>query len=177
MLTRDLRQTIHSLHKAQKSNREIGRLLKVSKSTVANILKQGVDIPSKPRKSLKSQATDIEPVLTELFTRCLGNAVRIQEVLKEEYGLDVAYSTLKRCIRNTELRALRKRVGEYCFNPGEEMQHDTSPHWVLLGDKKLKVQCASLVLGYSRKLFMQYYPCFTRYAKKSIIQNKGRYLA
>ena len=170
MLTRDLRQTIHSLHKAQKSNREIGRLLKVSKSTVANILKQGVDIPSKPRKSLKSQATDIEPVLTELFTRCLGNAVRIQQVLKEEYGLDVAYSTLKRCIRNTELLVLRKRVGEYCFNPGEEMQHDTSPHWVLLGDKKLKVQCASLVLGYSRKLFMQYYPCFTRFEAKTFLK-------
>jgi transposase len=170
MLTRDLRQTIHSLHKAQKSNREIGRLLKVSKSTVATILKQGVDIPSKPRKSLKSQETDIGPVLRELFTRCLGNAVRIQEVLKEEYGLDVSYSTLKRCIRNAELRAPRKRVGEYCFNPGEEMQHDTSPHWVMVGEKRVKAQCASLVLGYSRKLYVQYYPCFTRFEAKIFLK-------
>ena len=167
MLTRDLRQTIHSLHKAQKSNREIGRLLKVSKSTVANILKQGVDISFQPRKN---KETDIYPLLTELFTRCLGNAVRIKEVLGEEYAVNIGYTTLKRYIQNAELRAPLKRVGEYCFNPGEEMQHDTSPHWVLLGDKKIKVQCASLVLGYSRKLFMQYYPCFTRFEAKTFLK-------
>ena len=144
MLTRDLRQTIHSLHKAQKSNREIGRLLKVSKSTVSTILKQGVDIPSRPRKSLKSQETDIESVLRELFTRCHGNAVRIKEVLEEEYSVTIGYTTLKQYIRNAGLRSPLKRVGEYCFQPGDEMQHDTSPHWVFLGDKKVKVQCASL---------------------------------
>lgn len=167
MLTRDLRQTIHSLHKAQKSNREIGRLLKVSKSTVANILKQGVDISFQPRKN---KETDIYPLLTELFTRCLGNAVRIKEVLEEEYAVNIGYTTLKRYIQNAELRAPLKRVGEYCFEPGQEMQHDTSPHWVLLGDKKVKLQCASLVLGYSRKLFMQYYPCFTRFEAKTFLK-------
>src|SRR3990167_7963166 len=170
MLTRDLRQTIHSLHKAQKSNREIGRLLKVSKSTVSTILKQGVDIPSRPRKSLKSQETDIESVLRELFTRCHGNAVRIKEVLEEEYSVTIGYTTLKQYIRNAGLRSPLKRVGEYCFQPGDEMQHDTSPHWVFLGDKKVKVQCASLVFGYSRKLFMQYYPCFTRFEAKTFFK-------
>lgn len=170
MLTRDLRQTIHSLHKAQKSNREIGRLLKVSKSTVANILKQGVDIASRPRKSLKNKEAEIYPILRELFTRCLGNGVRIKEVLKEEYSVSIGYTTLKRYIRNAGLRAPIKRVGEYCFNPGQEMQHDTSPHWVLLGGTRIKMQCASLILGYSRKLFMQYYPCFTRFEAKSFLK-------
>jgi len=47
-------------------------------------------------------------------------------------------------------------VGEYYFEPGEEMQHDTSPHQLKLGNKEVKVQCASLVLAYSRKLFMKY---------------------
>jgi len=170
MLTRDLRQTIHLLHKAQKSHREIGRLLKISKSTVGTILKEGVDIPSRPRKSIKNQEADIDPVLRELFTRCLGNVVRVQEVLKEEYDVDIAYSTLNRCVRNAELRAPRKRVGEYRFNPGEEMQHDTSPHWVMVGGKKIKAQCASLILGYSRKLYVQYYPCFTRFEAKSFLK-------
>ena len=170
MLTRELRQTIHFLHKAQKSHREIGRLLKISKSTVGTILKEGVDIPSRPRKSIKNQEADIDPVLRELFTRCLGNVVRVQEVLKEEYDVDIAYSTLNRCVRNAELRAPRKRVGEYRFNPGEEMQHDTSPHWVMVGGKKIKAQCASLILGYSRKLYVQYYPCFTRFEAKSFLK-------
>ena len=43
------------------------------------------------------------------------------------------------------------------------MQHDTSPHVVLLEGKKVKAQCAGLVLAYSKKLFIQYYPVFTRF--------------
>ena len=38
------------------------------------------------------------------------------------------------------------------------MQHDTSPHRVVLGDKTVTAQCAALVLAYSRRLFVQYYP-------------------
>ena len=54
-------------------------------------------------------------------------------------------------------------AGQYDFAPGEEMQHDTSPHEVELGGKKRKVQTASAVLGYSRMLFFQCYPTFQRF--------------
>ena len=141
MLTKELRQTITFLHQRKKSNREIVKLLKISRNTVKAVLEQGVD---KPPKTRKNKETDIYPLLRELFTRCLGNAVRMKEVLEEEYSVTIGYTTLKQYIRNAGLRAPLKRVGEYCFEPGHEMQHDTSPHWVLLGDKKLKVQCASL---------------------------------
>ncbi len=167
MLTKERRQTIKDLHSCKKSNREIAKLLKVSRSTVKVVLEQGVDIPPQTRKN---KETEIYSILRELFTRCLGNGVRIKEVLDEEYGINIPYDTLKRYIRNAGLRAPIKRVGEYCFEPGDEMQHDTSPHWVLLEDKKIKIQCASLVLGYSRKLFMQYYPCFTRFEAKSFLK-------
>lgn len=167
MLTKELRQTITVLHQHKKSSREIGKLLNISRNTVKAVLKQGADIPFQPRKN---KETEIYPLLTELFTRCLGNAVRINEVLEEEYAVSIGYTTLKRYIQNAGLRAPLKRVGEYCFEPGHEMQHDTSPHWVLLGDKKVKLQCASLVLGYSRKLFMQYYPCFTRFEAKTFLK-------
>ncbi len=167
MLTKELRQTILCLQQSGKSNRTIAKLLKISRNTVKGVLEQGVDISLKTRES---QETEIQPVLRELFVRCLGNAVRIQEVLKEEYNFEVAYSTLTRIIQNAELREPIKRVGEYHFEPGQEMQHDTSPHWVILGDRKIKAQCASLVLGYSRKLFMQYYPCFTRFEGKTFLK-------
>jgi len=111
-----------------------------------------------PVTERKKQKKEIQPhFLQELFTRCRGNAVRIKEVLKEEYDVDIGYTTLKTAIRKAELRQNIQRVGEYCFSPGEEMQHDTSPHWVILDGKKTKAQCASLILGYSRKLFIQYY--------------------
>jgi hypothetical protein len=60
-------------------------------------------------------------------------------------------------------RPKQKRAGEYVFAPGEEMQHDTSPHTILLGDLKIKAQCAALVLSFSRRIYVQYYPCFTRF--------------
>jgi hypothetical protein len=39
-------------------------------------------------------------------------------------------------------------AGRYDFQPGQELQHDTSPHEVHLGGKKRKVQTASAVLYY-----------------------------
>jgi transposase len=167
MLNKEMRQTIFSLSQSGQSNRAISRLLKISRNTVKEVLAKGIDIPSNTRAS---QGTEITPVLREVFGRCLGNASRIQEVLKEEYELDIAYSTLTRSIHNAELREPIKRVGEYHFEPGQEMQHDTSPHIILLGDKKIKAQCASLILGYSRKLFIQYYPCFTRFEAKTFLK-------
>ena len=56
------------------------------------------------------------------------------------------------------------------------MQHDTSPHPVLIGDKKVKAQCAGLVLGYSRKLFIQYYPCFTRFEARVFLDCAFRFM-
>jgi arginine repressor len=60
--------------------------------------------------------------------------VRIAEVLKDQHGTDIAYSTLTRLIRDlTDLRTPKKRNGTYTFAPGEERQHDTSPHRLALG--------------------------------------------
>jgi len=168
MLNKEMRQTIITLHQSGKHKREIARLLDISRNTVKGVLKKGADIPP---HSVEQQESEVAPILRELFARCLGNGVRIQEVLKEEYDLDISYSTLTRFIQRAELRKPIKRVGEYVFEPGKEMQHDTSPHIITLGDKKIKnAQCASLVLGYSRKIFIQYYPCFTRFEAKTFLK-------
>ncbi len=66
----------------------------------------------------------------------------------------------------------KRRSGAYNFDPGVEMQHDTSPHVVVVGGCKLTAQCASLVLSYSRRLFIQYYPGFTRFEAK-VFLNKA----
>jgi hypothetical protein len=56
--------------------------------------------------------------------------VRVQELLADD-GLEVRYSTLTRWAREAGLRSPPRRAGEYDFAPGQEMQHDTSPHRVL----------------------------------------------
>ncbi len=103
------------------------------------------------------------------FVRCEGNVVRVQEVLKEDHGIQIPYSTLTRWVREADWRAPKQRSGRYHFAMGEEMQFDTSPHRFKLGDTSIKAQCASLVLAYSRRIFVRYFPCFTRFEAKAFL--------
>jgi transposase len=173
MIAESIRQAILTLKDQGRPLREISRALKVSRNTVRRVLrtrkhpKAAVDDP---------QVQAVVGLLPELFRACKGNAVRIQELLAATHGITVPYSTLTRLIReHTELRAPKKRSGRYHFGPGEEMQHDTSPHRLTLGDKTLTAQCASLVLAYSRMLFMQYYPRFTRFEAKAFLTEALRF--
>ena len=161
-----------SLHKSGQSDHNISKLLNLSRNTVRSVLEKGVDVVMQKRES--QWINDI-PVLREVFARCKGNAVRVQEILKAEYGKEISYSTLTRLIKE-HIREPAIRVGEYHFDPGVEMQHDTSPHKVKLGDGVVTAQCASLVLAYSRYLFMQYYPCFTRFEAKSFLKSAFEFM-
>jgi hypothetical protein len=84
------------------------------------------------------------------------------QILASDYEMELPYSTLTRWVRQAELRAAPKRSGEYHFAPGEEMQHDTSPHRVMLGGKAVPLQCAALTLAYSRRLYVRYYLRYSR---------------
>lgn len=170
---KEVRQTILSLHEKQHSCRKIAALLKVSRNTVRKVLREGVDIKVQTRESLW---TDQIPLLRELYARCKGNAVRMQEILKAEYDREIAYSTLTHLIQEHSLRQPMQRVGEYRFEPGLEMQHDTSPHKVNLGEATVTAQCASLVLAYSRYIFVQYYPRFTRFEAKNFLKSAFEFM-
>jgi len=103
------------------------------------------------------------------------NAVRAQQLLAAD-GFVIAYSSLTRWIRQAELREPPRRVGEYHFPAGAEMQHDTSPHRVTIAGRTVTAQCASLVLAYSRRLFVQYYPRFTRFEAKHFLLEAVRFM-
>jgi transposase len=167
MIAEELRQAIRVLKDQGRPLREISRALKVSRNTVRRVLRER----EQPKASADDpQVQSIVALLPDLYRDCKGNAVRIGEVLKQAHGIAIAYSTLTRLIReHTDLRAPKKRSGTYIFDPGEEMQHDTSPHRVTLGGKVVKTQCASLVLAYSRMLFIAYYPRFTRFEAKAFL--------
>ncbi len=66
--------------------------------------------------------------------------------------------------------------GQYHFEPGVEMQHDTSPHEVEVGGGKYKAQTASAVLFYSRMLFFQINPTFQRFDCKVFLTDALRYM-
>ena len=67
-------------------------------------------------------------------------------------------------------------AGQYHFEPGVELQHDTSPHEVEVGGRKYKAQTASAVLCYSHLLFFQINPTFQRFDCKVFLTDALRYV-
>ena len=162
MLSAPQRQAILALKDKGASIHQIARLLGHTRRTVRRVLKQGPQPPPRahppPRPS-----PGVASMLPTLYWESRGNVVRMQQLLLERHGQEVPYSTLTYWVRQAELREPPVRVGRYDFAPGEEMQHDTSPHRLELGGKPLTAQCAGLILGFSRLSFIQYYPRFTRF--------------
>lgn len=166
MTPTEIRTAVRGLQAQGHSLREISRLLALSRNTVRRILRA-------PAGNVAETPPCDEATLGRLkaaFARARGNVVRVRELLADD-GLDVSYSTLTRWVREADLRGPPRRAGEYNFVPGQEMQHDTSPHRVRFAstDKPVSVQCAGLVLAYSRRLFIQYYPRFTRFEAKAFL--------
>ena len=163
-----------SLYQRGVQIRQISQILKISRNTIRCVIRG----KWQERPQRQSPYEELSPIIREIFSRSEGNAVRIQEILQNEYGRNVPYSTLTRIVRDLALREdkEKRRSGTYQFGPGQEMQHDTSPHPVLIGDRKVKAQCAGLVLGYSRKLFIQYYPCFTRFEARVFLDHAFRFM-
>jgi transposase len=153
--------------------RLIARQLNVSRNTVDRVLKTQAAL-SLIRKSGYDQ--HIEQV-RELFGECQCNVVRVQEELAARYDVKIPYPSLTWLIRKYQLRTpAPKRAGRYHFEPGEEMQHDTSPHRLKLGNRLLTAQCSGLSLAYSRHLFIQYYPRFTRFECKTFLTEALAYM-
>ena len=173
MTPMEIRASILGLHKANTSLREISRLLKLSRNTVRRILRQR---PDQTELAVAALQPVLHQRLADAYARAQGNVVRMGQLLAQEHGIEAPYSTLTRWVRLAELRTPPKRSGEYHHAPGVEMQHDTSPHKVQLAGKLITAQCASLTLAYSRRLFAQYYPRFTRFEAKDFLVRAAQFM-
>ena len=173
MLSQAQRTTILELNAQGVSRSEIARVLNVSRLTVRKILRSNsTQVPALLRPE---KAEPHRQQILELLSTCKGNLVRVQEDLAAS-GVKLSYSTLTAfCRRHGIGQPPAVAVGRYEFLPGEEMQHDTSPHEVELCGKRRKVQTASAVLAYSRMLFFQMYPNFQRFDCKVFLTEALRY--
>ena len=167
-----IRQSVQTLQQQNVSLREISRVLKLSRNTVRRILRE----PNRVDASAAGLDEGERKRLGEVYARAQGNAVRMGQILEQEDGKQVAYSTLTRWVRDADLRTNVKRSGEYHFEPGQEMQHDTSPHKVEVAGKRMVAQCAGLTLAYSRRLFIWYYPRFTRFEAKDFLARAAQFM-
>ena len=161
MLDRDTRIAILTLYKNKVKIRKIAKELGICRKAVKRVLSSGD--PEVPRQIRPEQLTPHLQMVRDLFESCKGNRVRVQEELQAR-NIAVAYTTLTDFCRRNEIGVKPKvRTGHYHFDPGQEMQHDTSPHKIIIGQKSQRtLQCASLVLCYSRMIYTQVFERWTR---------------
>ena len=174
MISTEICSSVHVLKAQGHSLREISRLLNLARNTVRHILRQPPPEIQSERTVARQPDARSEQIATA-FTQARGNAVRAQQLLAAT-GIEVAYSSLTRWIREAELREPPRRAVEYSMSPGSEAQHDTSPHRVLIGGRMVTAQCASLVLAYSRLLFVQYFQRFARFEAKHFLLEAARFM-
>jgi transposase len=173
MLSQTQRSAILELRQQGVSKREIARLLAISRAAVRRVLRS--NSTAVPELNRPEKAEPYRQQILELFSNCKGNLVRVHEELLAS-GAQLSYPALTAfCRRHGIGYAPPAPVGQYHFLPGEETQHDTSPHEVELNGKRRKVQTASAVLCYSRMLFFQCYPRFQRFDCKVFLTEALRY--
>src|SRR5271163_1323184 len=174
MLSQAQRAAILELHEQRVSKREIARVLRVSRLTVRKVLQSNsVSVPEIQRPE---KAEPYRQQILDLLASCKGNLVRVHEELQAS-GAAISYQALTAfCRRQGIGQAPVVPSGQYHFEPGEETQHDTSPHEVELAGKRRKVQTASAVLCYSRMLFFQIAPTFQRFDCKVFLTEAVRYM-
>src|SRR5277367_4494002 len=153
MLSQAQRATIMELKAKGVSSHEIARVLKVSRATVRKVLR--LNSAKVPEIQRKEKAEPYRQQILDLLASCKGNLVRVHEELKAS-GATLSYQALTAfCRRQGIGQTPPVPSGQYHFEPGVEMQHDTSPHEVEVDGRKYKAQTASAVLCYSRMLFFQ----------------------
>jgi len=161
MLSQNLRTAILELHRKGVGTRPIARALRISRGAVKKVIRsQSTDVPPITRAE---KAEPYRQRILDLYACCQGNLVRVHEELLAQ-GVQLSYPTLTAFCRRQDIGQKPKLpAGQYHFVPGEEMQHDTSPHDVKMAGQLRRVQTASAVLCYSRMLFFQFYPTFQRF--------------
>jgi transposase len=175
MLSQAQRTTILELNAKQVSKREIARVMGISRVAVRKVLRS--NSTALPELQRPEKAEPYRQQILELFDQCKGNLVRVHEEFVAAGGAELSYAALTAfCRRHGIGYTPPTPTGQYAFAPGEEVQHDTSPHEVELGGRKRKVQTASAVLCYSRMLFFQCYPNFRRFDCKVFLTDALRYM-
>ena len=101
MIDQDKRQAIYYLHNEGMSLREIARSMRVSVNSVTAIIRQQGLMPETTRKD---KITVDEALLRKVYKDCKGFKQRIHEILTEEYGISIGYSTY----RVTDIEAIKR---------------------------------------------------------------------
>ena len=166
MLDRRTRATILQLKEKGLGKRAIARTLSLSRGAVKKVIAEGSEEPTP--LSRPSNLEERLPEILELRGKLRGNLVRVHEELSQT-GERVSYPALTAFVRSHSEPKAAIPAGQYHFHPGQEIQHDTSPHEAVIGGKPWPIQTASAVLCHSRMLCFQCYLRYTRFEAKCFL--------
>ena len=122
-----------------------------------------------PRLERAEAADAYREQILELHARFGGHLGVVHAELVKQ-GATFSYQALTAyCRRHGIGHSAPPPAGHYDFQPGQEMQHDTSPHWATIGGGRTRVHIASLVLCFSRMIYFQIYLRFTRFECKAFL--------
>ena len=149
------RSAVFALWEQGKSKSQIARLLALDVKTV-----QGIIASHGQQRNPISRSHPLPPpdTLIELYRRCDGYVHRMHEILTEEQGHALGYSTLTRALRRLGIaRGSQPQRAEHVPDvPGQEMQQDTSTYRITLGDNApVKLICSGLYLRYKRRFIRE----------------------
>ena len=167
MIEAEKRKAIYFLHKEGMGVREISRNMNISTNTVNAIIGQVGEVPQTTRKDKVDIDTEL---VSRVYHQCDRRVQRTHEMLIEEHGIDIGYSTLSRIIRELGFgKNRKKRCGRVPDEPGAEMQHDTSPYRVKFADKSALVQGSLVYFRYSKIRYLKFYRSFDRFKMKCFL--------
>jgi len=174
MLSQAQRTAILELSARGVSKREIAHVLQLSRLSVRKVLRSNSS--NTPEIQRAEKAEPYRQQILDLLNSCKGNLVRVHEELAAG-GAVLSYPALTAfCRRQGIGQTPVVPAGQYHFEPGVELQHDTSPHAVEVGGRKYKAQTASAVLCYSHMLFFQINPTFQRFDCKVFLTDALRHI-
>jgi len=164
MIEPEKRKAIYLLHKEGMGVREISRNMNISTHTVTAIIGQAGEVLQTTRKDKIEIDTEL---ISRVYHQCDGRVQRTHEILGEDHGITIGYSTLSRIIRELGFGNRRKeRCHRVPDEPGAEMQHDTSPYRVKLSGKPTPVQGSLLYFRYGKVRYLKFYRAFNRFMMK-----------
>jgi transposase len=137
--------------------RKTSKALHISIHVVRRVLRGlDTDAPTLQRSTPRPSKLDaFKPILTRLIQEDGLTAVLAHEELRT-LGFEGSYSIVKRFARTVRPKPKRRPTTVLEHPPGAEAQVDWSPYTVWLGDARVCVHCFSMVLPFSRWMFVRF---------------------
>jgi transposase len=157
MIGFDLWTEIHARARRGEAKQQIARDLGIDRKTVRRIVSQVRPEPYRRRVTGPSVVRSYLAYIQRRVSEVDYNAHRIFQELRDQ-GYPGGYEMVKLAVR--PLRAERDRLAAATLRfetaPGRQAQVDWGTTWAQIGEERARVHLFVMVLGYSRRLYVEF---------------------